>query len=114
MSSVLITSKKKRVEAASSAAVAASSATVAVHQLTCERHDAQKLMNQISWAVKKKLGKGTLNSWLCGWWKLNIPTRRKKGRPSWPLSLACPKLLWTQQQTNAEQSGNMCSGQAET
>ena len=38
MPPVLITSKKKTVEAASSA-------TVAVNQVACERHDAQKLTN---------------------------------------------------------------------
>ena len=53
MSSVVITSKKKRVEAASSAAVAASSATVAVHQLACERHDAQKLINVLRGSFPK-------------------------------------------------------------
>ncbi len=118
MSPVLVTSKKKTVEAASSA-------KVAVSQLACDRHDAQKLsvlkgpfpkrMHETFFsAVKKKLGKGMLDSWLCGWWKLNIQARKKKGRLSCLLSLACPKVLWTQQLTNAMQSGNMCSGKAET
>ena len=55
MSSLLITSKKKKVEAASSAGVAASSATVAVHQLACERHDAQKLINVLRGSFPKGL-----------------------------------------------------------
>lgn len=53
MSAVVITSKKKRVEAASSAPVAASSATVAAQQLACERHDAQKLINVLRGSFPK-------------------------------------------------------------
>ena len=82
MSSLLITSKKKKVEAASNAAVGASSATVAVHQLACERHDAQKLINVLKGSFPKGMHEsdflgseeevGERNSGFLGWWKLNI------------------------------------------